>query len=318
MTTRSLPLDWRIPVAGLLILTLLAIGTTMYTHWGAFLQWSLATQISLHRRLVTYLLQLNGHDYNGGIWLLGGAFIYGVLHAVGPGHGKFIITTYLSTNKEILLAARVVPFLGSLMQGGSAILFVYILAVGFNLAAGDLSTSRWYVEKVSALLIGFFGLFVIYQTLKPLRQRKIAINALKPLHQHTEHCGCGQHGVGKDLSHADWKTRLGVVLTIGARPCSGAIMILLFANTLGIVSWGIAAVMTMSLGTALSILSLSLAVRYARNHTVTFFSRDNENLSWMVPAAKIVGGLIIILFATVLFLTVVPISPNGDYIAAGC
>lgn len=60
--------------------------------------------------------------------------------------------------------------------------------------------------------------------------------------------------MGHDLQGADWKTRTGVVLAIGARPCSGAIMILLFANALGIVSWGIAAVMTMALGTALSIL----------------------------------------------------------------
>ncbi len=48
------------------------------------------------------------------------------------------MTTYLTTNKESELAARVVPFLGSLMQGVSAILFVFILAVGFNLAPGIL------------------------------------------------------------------------------------------------------------------------------------------------------------------------------------
>ncbi len=96
----------------------------------------------------------------------------------------------------------------------------------------------------------------------------MAISAIKPLHQHNEHCGCGHHGVGVDLAKSDWKTRLGVVLAIGARPCSGAIMILMFSNALGIISWGIAAVMTMSLGTALSIMGLSLAVRYARERTV--------------------------------------------------
>jgi ABC-type nickel/cobalt efflux system permease component RcnA len=138
-----------------------------------------------------YLLQLNNHQYSGGMWLLGGAFLYGVLHAVGPGHGKFIVTTYLSTNKESLLAARVVPFLGSLMQGVSAILFVFILAVGLNLASGDLSTSRWYVEKISALMVGAFGAFVIYQTLKSLRPRKMTIATLTPLHEHSETAAAG-------------------------------------------------------------------------------------------------------------------------------
>ena len=317
MTAQRLTHDWRIPTAGLMLLIVLAAGFTLHSHWNAFIQWCLASQITLHRYLVMYLLQLNNHQYSGGLWLLTGAFFYGVLHAIGPGHGKFIVTTYLSTNKESLLAARVVPFIGSLMQGVSAILFVFILAVGFNLASGDLSTSRWYVEKISAVMIGAFGAFVIYQALKSLRPPKMTVRAIKPLHQHDEQCGCGHHGVGADLAQGDWKTRLGVILAIGARPCSGAIMILMFSNALGIVTWGIAAVMTMALGTALSIMGLSLAVRYARERTVAFFG-GGSSLSWLMPLVKIVGGVALILFATVLFLTVIPISASGDYIAAGC
>lgn len=317
MIAQRLTRDWRLPTAGLMILLLLAAAFTLHAHWNAFIQWCLATQITLHRYLVMYLLQLNNHEYSGGLWLLVGAFFYGVLHAIGPGHGKFIVTTYLSTNQESLLAARVVPFIGSLMQGVSAILFVFILAVGFNLASGDLSTSRWYVEKISAVMIGAFGLFVIYQALNGLRPRKLTISALKPLHQHDQSCGCGHHGVGASLVQSDWKTRLGVILAIGARPCSGAIMILLFANALGIVTWGIAAVMTMALGTALSILGLSLAVRYARERTVALFGGASGQ-RWVMPAVKIAGGVMLMLFATVLFLTVIPISANGDYIAAGC
>ena len=119
------------------------------------------------------------------------------------------------------------------------------------------------------------------------------------------------------MTKGNWKTRLGVILAIGARPCSGAIMILMFSHALGIVTWGIAAVMTMSLGTALSIMGLSLAVRYARERTVTFFGGDSS-LNRVLPVAKIIGGIVLILFATILFLTVIPISANGDYIAAGC
>ncbi len=310
--------DWRLLAAGSGGLLLLAAGITLHSHWSDFLQWCLATQITLHRYLVMYLLLLNNHQYSGGVWLLVGAFLYGVLHAIGPGHGKFIVTTYLSTNQESLTAARVVPFLGSLLQGVSAILFVFILAVGLNLSAGDLSASRWYVEKISALTIAAFGVYVICRALQSLLPGKRRIRALRPAHQHDASCGCGHHGVGHDLQGADWKTRLGVVLAIGARPCSGAIMILLFANALGIVSWGIAAVMTMALGTALSILGLSLAVHYARHRTVTRLTATSRPRPWLVPLVKILGGLALILFAAGLFFTVVPISANGDFIAAGC
>lgn len=318
MTTQLLTRHWRTPGAVMLLLIALFALFTLHSHWGAFIQWCLSTQITLHRYLVMYLLQLNNHQYSGGLWLLAGAFLYGVLHAIGPGHGKFIVTTWLSTNQENPLATRLVPFLGSLMQGVSAILFVSILAVGFNLAAGDLSESRWYVEKISALTIGGFGAYIIYRALKSLRPRRLRIASLTPLgHQHAPECGCGHHGVGM-ATQGDWKTRLGVILAIGARPCSGAIMILLFSNALGIVSWGIAAVMTMSLGTALSIMGLSLAVRYARERTAALFSGETQRLAWVVPALKVAGGLALILFAAVLFLTVIPVSANGDYIAAGC
>lgn len=318
MITPGLRPTLRLPLAGLFTLALLWAGLTLHSHWGAFIQWCLATQITLHRYLVMYLLQLNNHQYTGGIWLLTGAFFYGVLHAIGPGHGKFVVTTYLSTNKESLLAARLVPFVGSLMQGVSAILFVFILAIGFNLASGDLSTSRWYVEKISAVMIGGFGAFLIYQALKSLRPPTMKYLRFTAQHTHDEQCGCGHHGVGQTLADNHWKTRLGVILAIGARPCSGAIMILLFSNALGIVTWGIAAVMTMAFGTALSIMGLSLAVRYARNQTLAWFGPEHPALKWLAPAAKIAGGIVLILFATILFLTVIPISANGDYIAAGC
>lgn len=317
MTTQPLTRHWRIPGAISLTLIVLTLFITLHTHWPAFIQWCLSTQITLHRYLVMYLLQLNNHQISGGLWLLTGAFLYGVLHAIGPGHGKFIVTTYLSTNNESPLAARVIPFVGSLMQGVSAILFVFILAVGFNLASGDLSQSRWYVEKISALMIGAFGVYVMYQAAKSLKPRTLRITGITPLsHTHSADCGCGHHGVGA-VAH-DWKARLGVILAIGARPCSGAIMILLFSNALGMVSWGIAAVMTMSLGTALSIMGLSLAVRYARNRTASLFSEDAQRLAWVVPVLKIAGGIALILFAAVLFLTVIPVSANGDFIAAGC
>lgn len=320
MTTQTLTRHWRLPSLLMLAGVLLFAGVFLYANWGAFLQWCLNLQITLHRYLVMYLLQLNNHQYSAGLWLLTGAFLYGVLHAIGPGHGKFIVTTWLTTHQESLLATRLVPFFGSLMQGVSAILFVFILAVGFNLAAGDLSQSRWYVEKTSALLIGGFGALIIWQALNRLRPRRLQISALHPAgeHTHSERCGCGNHGVGVDLSNSSWKTRLGVILAVGARPCSGAIMILLFSNALGIVSWGIAAVMTMSFGTALSIFGLSLAVRYARSQTLALFGGQNSTLRWLLPMAKIAGGMLLILFATVLFLTTIPVSSNGDFIAAGC
>ncbi|MGD8204638.1 nickel/cobalt transporter [Pantoea sp. FN0305] len=277
-------------------------------NWDDFLAWSLATQITLHRYLVLHLLQINNGQYSGGLWLLLFTFLYGVLHAVGPGHGKFVVTTWLSTQPQHATAARrAVPLVGSLVQGLSAILFVFILAVGFNLVAGDLSLSRWVMEKVSALLIAAFGGWML---LRGLRSFSFS-------HHNTHQpCGCGHH---MPLAQpANWKELLGVMMAIGLRPCSGAITVLLFSNAIGIVTWGMLAVMTMALGTGLSLLLLAMAVSRLRDTVTAVWLRDSPAAASIMALVRIAGGVLLLLFALILFLTVVPVSPSGDFIAAGC
>ena len=335
-------------------------------HWSEFLAWSLATQITLHRYLVLHLLQINNGQYSGGLWLLFFTFIYGVLHAVGPGHGKFVVTTWLSTQQQNSPPAlRAVPLAGSLLQGLSAILFVFILAVGFNLAAGDLSLGRWYMEKASALLIAAFGGWMLLRGLRYLRPQTqpgptqtthhaeadtshrveadtshraeadtinyAALASASPLravpaqagsvahHQHAQdHCGCGHHHIPL-VSPTSRKELLSVIIAIGLRPCSGAITVLLFSNAIGIVKWGMLAVMTMALGTGLSLLLLSIAVSRLRNTVTAIWLRESPaRTEGIIALIRITGGLLLLLFALILFLSVVPVSPNGDFIAAGC
>ncbi|MDU4095586.1 MAG: hypothetical protein E7H57_20315, partial [Pantoea sp.] len=229
------------------IVTLLALlALVCWWNWDALLAWSLATQITLHRYLVLHLLQINNGQYSGGLWLLFFTFLYGVLHAVGPGHGKFVVTTWLSTQQQASPALRAVPLVGSLIQGLSAILFVFVLAVGFNLVSGDLSLSRWIMEKVSALLIAAFGGWMLLRGLRAfpfaarnatsatqppavaLRYTPIAMQASAdavtrpssddtvshPYSAHDAQCGCGHHHIPL-VQPTNWKELLGVIAAIG-------------------------------------------------------------------------------------------------------
>jgi ABC-type nickel/cobalt efflux system permease component RcnA len=38
----------------------------------------------------------------------------------------------------------------------------------------------------------------------------------------------------------DWRARLMIILSMGMRPCSGAIMVLLFSKVIGVFGWGVA------------------------------------------------------------------------------
>ena len=285
------------------MLTALAL---LFNHWTAFLAWALQSQIQLHHLLVTHLLQINSGQYSAGFWLIGVTFIYGILHAVGPGHGKFIVTTWLSTHQPPRGVALSVPLLGSLVQGGSAIAFVFILALALNLTTGDLSVSRWYLEKASALFIAGLGVMMMWQ-------------AWRGQQEHYHHAGCGHdHGV-RAVSGGDWRAWLGIIIATGVRPCSGALTVLLFSSVIGITRWGMLAVMTMALGTGLALVALAWLVRHFRQRVgQLWLVEPSAGRLMLLKGIRIAGGALLILFALVLFVTVVPVSANGDYIAAGC
>ena len=59
-------------------------------------------QNALHRELAATLQAVQEDGATAAAWLITLSFVYGVLHAVGPGHGKVVITTYLMTQRSRL------------------------------------------------------------------------------------------------------------------------------------------------------------------------------------------------------------------------
>lgn len=76
-----------------------------------------------------------------------------------------------------------------------------------------------------------------------------------------------------------------IVLSMGMRPCSGAIMVLLFSKVIGVFSWGMASVLAMAAGTSLTITSLALLV-----HT---FSCSGGETQWKQSAGVMAAGRLV-------------------------
>ncbi len=78
-------------------------------------------------------------------------------------------------------------------------------------------------------------------------------------HVHDEHCG---HSHGPEPSQlagpGGWSRGLGAILTVGIRPCSGAILVLVFALAQGMFWAGVAATFVMGLGTAITVSTIAL------------------------------------------------------------
>lgn len=77
-------------------------------------------------------------------------------------------------------------------------------------------------------------------------------------HHHDEHCG-HSHGPepGELAGPGGWARGIGAVLTVGIRPCSGAILVLVFALAQGLFWAGVAATFVMGLGTAITVAAIA-------------------------------------------------------------
>ena len=84
-------------------------------------------------------------------------------------------------------------------------------------------------------------------------------------HVHDEHCG-HSHGPTPDqlAGPGGWQRGLGAIFAVGLRPCSGAILVLVFALAQGLFWAGIAATFVMGLGTAITVATIAVLAVSAR------------------------------------------------------
>ena len=130
---------------------------------------------------------------------------------------------------------------------------------------------------------------------------------------HHDGCGCGhQHLPNPEQvqSGDDWRARLMIILSMGMRPCSGAIMVLLFSKVIGVFYWGMASALAMAAGTSLTITSLALLVHSFRTLAVRLSGHKApvlwRQIGWTTLA--LAGGTVLIAAAVVMWMSAVPVG----------
>jgi ABC-type nickel/cobalt efflux system permease component RcnA len=85
-------------------------------------------------------------------------------------------------------------------------------------------------------------------------------------HVHDEHCG-HSHGPepGELAGPGGWRRGFGAIFAVGVRPCSGAILVLVFALAQGLFWAGIAATFVMGLGTAITVAAIAVIAVSAKD-----------------------------------------------------
>ncbi|HEY8009141.1 MAG TPA: nickel/cobalt transporter [Methylocella sp.] len=249
--------------------------------------WILAKESGFYRLLSG---AIRTAKLNGGVpWgLIALSLGYGIFHAAGPGHGKAVIASYMLANERALRRGLVIAFGAALLQGFSAVAIVGISAIVFKAAAARMTAAANVVEIVS-----YAGITVLGAVLVTVKGAALLV-AWRVAPSGVAYAGAGGagnfraddctedhlHGPGCGHFHSpdpitlgagfSWKSAALTTLAAGARPCSGAILVLVFALAQGIFSAGIFAVLAMSLGTAITTAALASTAVFAKNTAVKY------------------------------------------------
>jgi ABC-type nickel/cobalt efflux system permease component RcnA len=201
---------------------------------------SVREQEGLYRRFIIY--QRKGIVIvNKGIWklkerfnintyllLMLFSFGYGVLHALGPGHGKMIVTSYFLQRKSKTIDALKLAAIIAFIHTGAALLLALLYMTVLSQVRGLMRIKmQTYFTFFSGFLIIFLGIVLLLQKIKTKKTQEAIID--KPLSQNLWLAG----------------------IPSGIIPCPVALTIMLVAIPAGIVYVGITSVIGMSFGLAL-------------------------------------------------------------------
>jgi ABC-type nickel/cobalt efflux system permease component RcnA len=287
-------------VAGVAIVISAAFGgiPVLRDVWGALLLDVQIMQRSLHNALAEAIRLVETQGAAAGWALAGLSFLYGVFHAIGPGHGKFVIATYLATHEDKIRRGVGLSILSSLMQGLTAIVLVEAAVSLLQLRVSSVQSATPHLETASYALIALVGAVLTFGAVRRFRRRWRAMRHGEAAHRHEDGCG---HVHGPKPSQIAGPLAplqaLGIVVSVGIRPCTGAILVLILAHLAGLHWAGVAAVAAMSIGTALAIAVLAAATVLARRTMMRVANRQDAprpGFAFALDGIAAIGGMIFV------------------------
>ncbi|MDX1402514.1 MAG: nickel/cobalt transporter [Kiloniellales bacterium] len=233
------------------------------------------------------------------------SFFYGIFHALGPGHGKAVVSTYLLTERSDLKKGLALSWAGSLMQGFTAIVLVFGVMKLVDWTHREAQDAVGTLETVSFGLIALVGVGLLVRSLWGLRKAIAGYRSDAAAFggdQASHDCGHKHGPSAEELIRASgWRASLSIIFSIGIRPCSGGVLVLLIAAILKLPWAGVGAVIAMSIGTAITVSLLATLAVYMQKASIGLAKVDARRAAIFAQLAAMAGGIFIAAFGSLLF-----------------
>lgn len=190
------------------------------------------------------------------------AFLLGAVHALSPGHGKTLVAAYLVGSRG---TARHALFLGALVT------FTHTISV-FLLGLSMLFLSQYILPEkivpwlgaVSGASIVIVGLILFRTRVRRLFGRDVANRHHHYGHNH-DHDVPHTHPVRLPEGEITSASLIALGVSGGLVPCPSALVLLLSAIAIGRTGFGLFLLVSFSLGLALVLMAIGLAVVSAKS-----------------------------------------------------
>ena len=212
---------------------------------GRLLLW----QAQIRQKAGGYAREIRENPWGSAFWsYMGLAFLYGVVHAFGPGHGKVFVSTYFLSRKGRVAQAFLMGGLMGFFHVFSAlvlVLFFYFIMKSGGMASVDGAGRS--LQQFSAAMIALVGFFLVWRGIKALFDGE-------------------EQGASGCLasSHADTRSLFSLSLAVGMVPCPGAALILFFSLSLDILLAGVLAMVFLAAGLSFTTSLFALLALFAR------------------------------------------------------
>jgi len=313
---------------------------------GGVFGWIFAKQAEFYRQF-SGLIRAAKADGSAAWSLFGLAFLYGIFHAAGPGHGKAVISSYLVANEETWRRGVVLSFASALLQALVAVALVGIAAALLNATAATMNSAVNVIETVSYGLIILIGLRLLWVKGRGFIKAWQALNRPAPVgaavtpadhdhaghaqhdhhdhghhhhqaddhahdHSHTDHAHCDHDDHASAWGHAHapepdelagpggWWRGLSAIVAVGARPCSGAIIVLVFALAQGLFWAGVVATFVMGVGTAITVAAIATIAVGAKAWAARFAETRSGYGMLAMRGIEVGAAVVIIAFGSLL------------------
>ncbi|WP_438996744.1 nickel/cobalt transporter [Candidatus Puniceispirillum sp.] len=283
------------------------LGSGFNLVWSEYLIAVQSVQRDLHQSLSEALRRVETDGFSASLVLIALSFFYGVFHAAGPGHGKIVISTYLLSHESQLRRGVILSLAAALIQGVTAIVIVTSAVWFLELSMRQTRSMATDVEIASFALIALVGLMIVIMRALRLINIFKTSSSHDDAHHHDHHAHDCNHAHGPtatDLeSPLSFRTFIGIVMSIGIRPCSGAVIVLLLAYALNLKMAGLLSVLAMSLGTALTVsllATISVYLRQTAKRLLVMLPEGNLALGRIMDVVGLIGGVVIFAFGAAL------------------